>query len=114
MFRTYLSELPIDKLAVNLRKSGIKDISDFFDPENKEDNQVLQHYKTENLPQLVEMQAKKQSQVSKEETIAKLREMLSDEEEGEEEVRIQFQSPSQFPDVETQPSDYPIPALATN
>ncbi|KAJ9094359.1 hypothetical protein QFC19_007967 [Naganishia cerealis] len=82
-FKAFLAAQTIEQLGSLLRKSGINDLLAFF-PNTKRDRQHLEkHFKSHGLNSVVDYHTKKVNAAVKEEVVARLREMMSEEDSTE-------------------------------
>ncbi|KAN0064657.1 hypothetical protein ACQY0O_002287 [Thecaphora frezii] len=85
VFRTYLVDQTMDHLGSNLRKGGVRNWLLFF-PQTKRDqpNIVTSHFKSAevNLPQVAEYWQKRQQKDVRDQTVARLSELVSTDDDG--------------------------------
>ncbi|KAF8322110.1 ARM repeat-containing protein [Clavulina sp. PMI_390] len=83
VFRAYLASQTMDQLALNLKKSGIKDLLAFF-PANKRNARTLDaHFRSAGMPQVADWFAKRQAAIAKEVVLRDLKEHLEAEDSNE-------------------------------
>lgn len=82
-FKVFLQSQTIEQLGTLLRKSGITDLLAFF-PNTKRDRTHLEkHFKAHGLNSVVDYHTKKVNAAVKEEAVARLKEMIAEEESVE-------------------------------
>lgn len=82
-FKIFLQSQTIEQLGTLLRKSGITDLLAFF-PNTKRDRTHLEkHFKAHGLNSVVDYHTKKVNAAVKEEVVARLKEMIAEEESTE-------------------------------
>lgn len=81
--RVYLAKQSVDQLGTTLRKGGLKDIALLFPHQIRTKQHIQDHFKTENLPQINDWYAKIATAENKDQTIANIERMITDEEGSE-------------------------------
>jgi hypothetical protein len=82
-FKVFLQSQTIEQLGALLRKAGITDLLAFF-PNTKRDRTHLEkHFKAHGLNSVVDYHTKKVNAAVKEEVVARLKEMIAEEESTE-------------------------------
>lgn len=84
--RVYLSKQNMDHLGLTFRRSGLKDIAMVMPHQTRGRKNLEEHFKAENLPQVVDWYNKMAMNESKEDTVQNIVRMLNDEEETTEQV----------------------------
>jgi hypothetical protein len=74
IFKAYLADQPMDHLATNLRKGGVRDLPAFFPPNRREDKVLDEHFRKAGLPQVAEWWVKKRNAAVKETLVTELTE----------------------------------------
>lgn len=101
-FRTYLTKQKIDHLAAQLRglkKGGLNDILQVFPRNMRDQAHLTEHFKRENLTPIVDWYAKFALSEIKDETIAKVKTHIEDEDSNETIVEY----------LRTQQAERPVP-----
>lgn len=78
--KVYLAKQSVDQLGSTLRKGGLKDIALLFPHQIRTKQHIEEHFKKENLPQINEWYAKIATAENKDQTIANIERMITDEE----------------------------------
>ncbi|KAG8897944.1 hypothetical protein FRB99_007778 [Tulasnella sp. 403] len=97
IFRTILTEQSVDAFAAHMKRSGVKDLLDFF-PNTRRDLKHLETYfKNAGLPQVVDWYVKRRYAMIREEVASHLKEMAGGEESTDSIVEYVKNSQSENP-----------------
>lgn len=83
LFKYYLSWQPMDHLSANLRKSGLKDLLDVFPQPVRDRAHLEKHFKDTGLTQVSEWYSRKMLGAVKEDTVANIGRLISEDESAD-------------------------------